>query len=321
MAYTQTGQHQMTTRKSMPNLVTTGADQAIAYLTSNKFAYKFRGNKGVVKEINDQYMIIQDTETKECEFVDLRETIRKNSDGGFYLTTKLTATEGLKKGSKLKQNEIVAYDRKNYSKSVGTTGDPHDISYNIGTLAKVAIMNTDMAFEDSCVVDEYVSDALTTNLCYMKDINLNKLSNVYNLVKPGDKVEADDSLLVFQDSFDEEEANELLRNISMDQEFISDIGRKHIRSKTSGVVQDVKIYRTCEISELEFPRRRRLFRWHLFLLCAQAFLRWKGHRQAPCYRAFRLYLSPLLFRMHHVRSSSFPLLLYLYRILYVFLSK
>lgn len=261
MAYTQTGQHQMTTRKSMPNLVTTGADQAIAYLTSNKFAYKFRGNRGIVKEINNDYMIIQDLDTKECEFVDLRETIRKNSDGGFYLTTKLTATEGLKKGSKLKQNEIVAYDRKNYSKSVGTTGDPHDISYNIGTLAKVAIMNTDMAFEDSCVVDEYVSDALTTNLCYMKDINLNKLSNVYNLVKPGDKVEADDSLLVFQDSFDEEEANELLRNISMDQEFISDIGRKHIRSKTSGVVQDVKIYRTCEISELS-PTLQKICKEH-----------------------------------------------------------
>ena len=235
----------------MPMLVTSGADQVLPYITSNKFSYKFKGRKGHVKELTKDYMIIENDETKECEYVDLRETIRKNSDGGFYITTKLDPIKGIKVGDKLKYNDIVAYDPKSYSPSIGSSGKKaSDISYNMGTLAKVAIMNSDMGFEDSCVVDQYVSDALTTELCFLKDVNIDKNSNVYNLVKPGQPVEADDTLLVFQDAFDEKEANELLRKISMDQDEISDIGRKHIRSKVAGVVQDVKIYRTVDLDKL-----------------------------------------------------------------------
>ena len=251
MAYTQTSQHQVSVQRSMPMLVTSGADQVLPYITSNKFSYKFKGRKGHVKELTKDYMIIENDDTKECEYVDLRETIRKNSDGGFYITTKLDPIKGIKVGDKLKYNDIVAYDPKSYSPSIGSSGKKaSDISYNMGTLAKVAIMNSDMGFEDSCVVDQYVSDALTTELCFLKDVNIDKNSNVYNLVKPGQPVEADDTLLVFQDAFDEKEANELLRKISMDQDEISDIGRKHIRSKVAGVVQDVKIYRTVDLDKL-----------------------------------------------------------------------
>lgn len=251
MAYVQTGQHQMTVKRSMPMLITSGADQALPYLTSNKFSYKFKGKKGRIKELTKDYMIIEDLDTKECEYVDLREIIRKNSDGGFYLTTKLTATPGLKVGSKVGYNDIVAYDNKSYSPSIGTDGkNQGDISYNLGTLAKVAIMNSDMGYEDSCVIDQYVSEALSTELCFLKDINMNKNSNVYNLVEVGQYVQADDPLLVFQDAFDEKEANELLRSISIDQEELSDIGRKQLRSKVSGIVQDVKIFRTAEMDQL-----------------------------------------------------------------------
>ena len=251
MAYVQTGQHQMTVKRSMPMLITSGADQALPYLTSNKFSYKFKGKKGRIKELTKDYMIIEDLDTKECEYVDLREIVRKNSDGGFYLTTKFTATPGLKVGSKIGYNDIVAYDNKSYSPSIGTDGkNQGDISYNLGTLAKVAIMNSDMGYEDSCVIDQYVSEALSTELCFLKDINMNKNSNVYNLVEVGQYVQADDPLLVFQDAFDEKEANELLRSISIDQEELSDIGRKQLRSKVSGIVQDVKIFRTAEMDQL-----------------------------------------------------------------------
>ena len=90
MAFTQTVQHQMTVKKSMPNLITTGCDEALPYLTSNKFAYKFSGNRGVVTEVTNDYVIIQDLDTKEYDYIDIREIIQKNSDGGFYVTTKLS---------------------------------------------------------------------------------------------------------------------------------------------------------------------------------------------------------------------------------------
>lgn len=250
MAYTQTSQHQMTVKGMMPSLITSGADQALPYLTSNKFSYKFRGQKGHIKEITSDYIIVMDDDTKECDYIDIREKIRKNSDGGFYLTTKLDPIKGLKVGDKIKYNDILAYDHNSYSPSIASKQNPQDISYNIGTIAKVAIMNTDMGFEDSCVVDEYVSEALSTELCFMKDINLDKNSNVYNLVEVGQTIQANDPLLVFQEAFDEKEANDLLRKISLDQDEISDIARKHLRSKVAGKIQDIKIYRTCELDEL-----------------------------------------------------------------------
>lgn len=252
MAFTQTAQHQMTVRKSMPLLVTSGADEALPYLTSNKFSYKFEGNRGTIIDMTDEYIVVQDDATKECQYIDIRETVRKNSDGGFFITTKLTPNTWIKKGAKVKKHDIIAYDKGNYSPAVGNGNNknPNQISYNLGTIGKVAIMNTDLGFEDSCVVDSYASEALSSDICYQKEINLDKNSNVYNLVKPGDIVQADDPLLVFQDSFDEKEANDLLRMVSMDQEELSDIGRKHIRSKVAGTIQDIKIYRTCEIEQL-----------------------------------------------------------------------
>ena len=252
MAFTQTAQHQMTVKKSMPMLVSAGADEALPYLTSNKFSYKFEGEKGTVIDMTDDYIVVQDDKTKQCYYVDIRETIRKNSDGGFYITTKLTPNSYIKKGAKVKKNDIIAYDKANYSNAIGN-GDnknPNHISYNLGTIAKVAIMNTDLGFEDSCVVDTYISEALSSKLCFQKEINLDKNSNVYNLVEIGDEVQADDPLLIFQDAFDEKEANDLLRMVSMDQDEISDLGRKHIRSKVAGVVQDIKIFRTCDIDKL-----------------------------------------------------------------------
>lgn len=249
MAFTQTSKHQMLVKKSMPNLVTTGADEALPYITSNKFSYKFKGKRGVVVDLTDEYMIIQDSDTKKKEFVDLRETIRKNSDGGFYVTTKLDPS--FKKGQKLKYNDIVAYDRRSYSNAVGHQGDPQKLSYNIGTLAKVAIMNTDMGYEDSCVVDSSISEALSTDFCVQKEINLNAKDNIYNVVKIGQEIQEGDPLLIFQSAFDDDEdANELLANLAKENQDLSDLTRKQIRSKIAGKVQDIKVFRTCEIDAL-----------------------------------------------------------------------
>jgi len=252
MGFIQQSQHQMIVRGATPSLISMGTDEALPYLTSNKFSYKFKGKKGTIKEINENYIVVQDDDTKECDYIDLRETIQKNSDGGFYVVTKLDANKGLKVGSKVKFNDILAWDKSAYSRSIGNQNakNPNGISYNMGVLATVAIMNTDMGFEDSCVVDEYTSHALETELCVMKDVNLDAGTNIYNMVKVGDPIEEGEPLLVFQESFDDEDANKLLASISKDNPEITDIGRKQLHSKVSGIVQDIKIYRTCELNEL-----------------------------------------------------------------------
>lgn len=248
MAFTQTVQHQMLTKRGMPNLVTTGCDEALPYLTSNKFSYKFSGKSGRVIELTEDYMITQDDQTKEYDYIDLRKIIQKNSDGGFYVTTKLTPI--VKKGDRVKYNQILAYNKDCYSTAIGSKGEKDKISYNIGTLAKVAIMDTDLGYEDSCVVDDTVSEALASEFVVIKDINLDKNTNVYNLVKVGQHVQEGDPLMVFQDAFDEKEANELLASLSKDNAELSDLGRKQIHSKVTGIVEGIKVYRTCELENL-----------------------------------------------------------------------
>ena len=258
MAFTQTVQHQMTVKKSMPNLITTGADEALPYLTSQKFSYKFKGKKGTIKEVTPEYIIVQDDDTKECDFIDLREKIQKNSDGGFYITTKLDPNVNIRKGSKVKFNDIIAYNRGSYSPSVGNGAhkDPNAISYNIGTLAKIGILNTAMGFEDSCVVDHTMSRALSFDLVVQKEVSLAPTANIFSVVNIGDKIEEGEPLIIFSDAFEDEDASAIMRNLASDNNLISDIGRKKVHAKVSGTIQDIKVYRTVELEALSEPLRK-----------------------------------------------------------------
>ena len=249
MGFTQSTKHQMRVKRSHPNLITMGMDEALAYMTPDIFAHKFHGKKGKVLEITDNYIIFEDTDTKVNGYIPLKEIVMKNSDGGFFVIVKLNPN--VKKGQILKNNDILAYDRTSYSNSIGSDKTDSTISYNNGTMAKIAIMPTDEGYEDSAVIDNYLSDSLTSSYCVKKERVLPKDTNIYNLVKKGDPIEEGDPLLVFQNAFEEKDTNALLRSITDDDlEAVSDLGRIQLRSKLSGWIEDIKIYRTCEIDEL-----------------------------------------------------------------------
>lgn len=255
MTYIQTSKHSMRTKKSSPLLITNGADEAMPYLNSGTYAVKAQED-GVVDEITDDYMIIKyktkvadvaDNVTgtaSEYRMINLKETVKKNSDGGFFVTVKLDTK--LKKGSKFKKGEIIAYDRNSF----GTASESGDLAYNLGVLTKIAIMNNDEGFEDSTSVSLALSEAMASEVVTMRDTPpLNKSTNIYEIVKVGQPIQEGEPLIIYQNAFDEEDANLLLKSIT-DEDIVSDLGRVRIKSKYTGVVQDIKIYRTCEIEEM-----------------------------------------------------------------------
>ena len=256
MGFIQSTKHPMRIKKAMPNLVTTGMDEAIPYITSDFFSYKFRGNKGKVLKLTDRYMLVQDVETGTVDFVSLEEQTMKNSDGGFYVTVKLDPI--VREGTTLKNNDILAVDRTCYKDQVGHESTTKGVTYCIGALCKLAILPTDEGYEDSSIIDEYLADVMTSSYVVKKDKMLSKDANVYNVVSKGQPIKEGDPLMIFQNAFEEEDANSILRNVTdADIEDVTDLGRIHIRSKISGVVQDIKIYRTCELSEMS-PSLRKL---------------------------------------------------------------
>lgn len=248
MGFIQTSKHGMRCNHSDPSLITSGADEALPYLISNTFAYKAKENGKVIEIVPDEYMIIEYDKSvngKKHEYIDLSESVQKNSSSGFYVTLKLD-TE-LKEGKRFKAGDIIAYDKQSFSDEIGVD---NNIAYNIGTLAKFAILNTDEGFEDSAIISNSLSEAMASNVVLEKEITIPKAANIYNLVKKGQEIHEGDTLMILQNAYDEDDVNMLLKNLAGSEEEITDLGRIPIKSKVTGVVQDIIIERTVEIDEL-----------------------------------------------------------------------
>ena len=250
MTNIQTSKHNMRIKHPAPLLVSCGADRAIAYTTGDSFAFKAKA-PGVVTKMTKDYMVVQydynpysKIKEKYTEIIDLRENIKKNSDGGFYITVKLDTN--LKPKQRFKTMDILAYDKQMYSDETGFD----NISYCIGALANVAYMNTDEGFEDSAIISDRLSEDLSSEVVVMISKNLPANTNIFKMVTKGTEVQEGDTLLLYQAPFDEEDANAIVKNLSVDKEQITEMGRIPVKSKVTGIVQDIKIYRTVDLSEM-----------------------------------------------------------------------
>ena len=243
MTYVQTAKHMVRTIDSDPLLVTNGADEALAYMTTDRFAFKAK-SKGKISEITDDYIMI-DYDDGTSDYINLKSTIEKNSDGGYFVPLKLDKAKDYKVGDKVNPNDVVAYDKASFSNSVG---ESDNIAYNVGKLAKIAIVNTDEGFEDSGIITEKMAKKLATPINYQFSVFIDAQSEVYKFLKVGQHVEVNDSLLVWMPPYDDESADLLLKNMSTDD--VSELGKKVLTSNTTGTITAVKIYRTVEISEL-----------------------------------------------------------------------
>ena len=247
MTYIQTSKHMVRTEYADPQLVTNGADEAIAYLASDIFAFKAKKDGQVIELENGgdaPYMVIEYKDGTH-EFIDLSEQIKKNSDGGYHVPLKLSTD--LKVGARVKEGQIVAYDSASLSNSIGESGN---LAMNVGTLAKVAIINTDEGYEDSAACTAKFARMLGTEVVVAMPVTINKNSNVTLLKHIGDHVLEGDTILTHQSSYDDDAATSLLRNLQMDEDEIQELGKNPIRSKHTGVIADIKVYRTVDMDEL-----------------------------------------------------------------------
>ena len=252
MSFIQTAKHQVRTNKADPLLVTSGIDEVLPYNTTDTFAFKAKEDGQITELVEGQYIIIT-YKSGQKEYVSLQEEIKKNSDGGYYIPIQLIPNKGLKAGSRVKANQIVAYDPKSFTNSLG---ESDNIAYEAGDLVKVAIINSDEGFEDSGLCTERLAKELTTQVIYKFEHVIEKDAIIYAMKKIGDYVNVGDSLLVWQDSFEDEDANALLRVMGKDTVEASELGRKTIKSETTGTVVGIKIYRTCELDEMSDTVRK-----------------------------------------------------------------
>ena len=244
MTFLQTSKHMIRCENNDPALVTTGADEALPYLCSDIFAFKAKDDGTVVELVADDYMVIQYKDGSN-HYINLKEEIKQNSDGGYFVPMKLSTD--LKIGSKFKEGNVIAYDKLSFSKSLGESGN---LASNLGILAKVAIINTDEAFEDSAIVTESFANKLGSDVIMNIDTVIHKGSNIFIYKNIGDHVMEGDSLFAYQPDFDDEVANALMKNLSIDDKVLSELGRNPIKSRYTGIVAGIEVYRTVELDEL-----------------------------------------------------------------------
>ena len=244
MTYVQTSKHMVRCDNNDPMLVTTGADEAMPYVASDIFAYKAKDDGKVVEVVNEGFgknnYIVVEYKSGAHEIINLSEEIKKNSDGGYFVPLKLDTD--YKVGQSFKAGEILAYDKLSFSKSLGESGN---LAANIGTLAKVAIINTDEGFEDSAAVTEEFANKIGTFVIQGIETKVDCGSNIFINKQVGDSVMEGDTLFSFQEDFDDDVVNTLLRNLTIDTNQISELGHKPIKSKYTGIVDHIEIFRTC----------------------------------------------------------------------------
>ena len=256
MTNIQTSKHNMRIRKGTPLLVSCGTDVALPYLTGDTFAFKAKDNGRVIKK-NDDFMVVEydnlkspNSNKRSREIIDLRENVRKNSDGGFYITLKLDTT--LKAGSRFKKMDILAYDKTVYSDEAGEG----QIAYTIGALGNIAYLNTDEGFEDSAIISYRLADCLGSDVVVEVSKNLPANTNIFNIAKKGDYVQEGDTLMLYQTPFTEKDANDLVKKLAMTEKEVSELGRVPVKSKVTGIVQDIKLYRTVDYSEMSSSMKK-----------------------------------------------------------------
>lgn len=252
MTFIQTSKHGMRTNSQDSLLVTNGADQALPYLTSDTFAHKTKWD-AVVEEVNDDYIIIANKSNRnEKEFIDLREKVEKNSDGGFFITIKLDLAKNYKKGQTIKPGEIIAYDKDSYSDKVGVG----NLAYNIGTLTKVAIMHTDKGFEDSAIISQDLSEKMASEIVLQVDVLMDAKDIDIQCVEIGKPLHEGEVIMSYRAALEDQDATDIINKMvsknagNESKELMDEIGKIKVKSKVTGKLQDIKIYSTIPTSEM-----------------------------------------------------------------------
>lgn len=243
MASKQSG-HIIPVEKSSPVLISNGVEQTIQYSLSKDFIVTAEDD-GEVVELDDKTgLMIVKYKNGKSQAIDIKPRVVKNSSSGFYISNKLDTNYKL--GDKVKKNDILAYENKFF------TQDGHNGNrFNIGSLQKIAIMSAYSTYEDSTFITHKMSKEMSSEIVMMKDVIIGKNANVDHMVNIGDQVHVGDILVSFETSYEDDQLNKFLASVGDElKEEIKSLGKVPIKSKYSGVIEDIKIYSSVDLKDL-----------------------------------------------------------------------
>lgn len=226
-----------------PVMIGNKVESAVPYYISREFVVTAKDDGEVVAKDED-LVIIQYKNGKRDSF-SLASREQKNSAGGFYIETEFTTN--LEVGSKVKKDQVVAYNPKAFTMNNGEI----TASMNIGALTKIAILPDADEYEDSSPITSQLSERLATTIVTEQRFVLNKNAIVRQFVKVGDHVEVGDPIITYDKAENEEDFSAMLNGLIEDfgQELISTAVTVK-KADHTGEIAKIQIYSSVELSEL-----------------------------------------------------------------------
>lgn len=242
--------HVIPVKDSSPVLISNGFEEVARFHLTSNFVVNAEEDGEIVDYDEQSKIMIAKYKSGKCRAIDLSPNIVKNGGGGFFLSNILT-TE-LKVGSKFKKDDVLAY-HKDFFKNDRF----NNCRMTMGTLAKVAIMSTYNTYEDATCITQQLSERCATEMCFCKSAVVGKNSNVFYMVKKGQEISVGEPLISFDTSYEDDTINQLLANLGQeDKDNIMEGARNEIKSKYSGVIEDIKIYPTVDLDEMSPSMRK-----------------------------------------------------------------
>ena len=203
---------------------------------------------GVITGIdNERHLVFIKYNNGETAAIDIEAKPSKNSGGGFYIETKLELKDKYKVGSKFKKGDILATDRSFFREMQdGSDG------FASGSLSKIALHGLPETFEDSSVITQKIIDDMSSEIINKRDVALKKNSRIIKMAQVGDKVEVNDSLVIFEETGDDEKlAIAALEKLDSDtQATVEELARSTVKAKFSGTIFDIRIYYNTPIEQM-----------------------------------------------------------------------
>lgn len=245
--------HVVPIAKGSPALITNGVDETCRFYLSSDYIVNAEDDGKVIEYDDKLKIMIVEYKNGSHRAINLSSTIVKNGGGGFSMTNILTTDLHL--GSKFKKGDCLAWHKDFFHKSPIT----NTVRYNIGKLAKVALMSTYNTFQDTTFISSKASEDMTTEMTFPFHVVVGKNANVEFIAKEGDHVEVGDSLIRFDTSFEDPELNKLLDILSNDERLRDDVladTKNDIKSKYAGVIEKIEVYATVDLDEMSDSLRK-----------------------------------------------------------------
>lgn len=243
MSYKQT-KYMISVEDADPVMIGNRVEAITPYILSDEFVVTAKQD-GEVVAVDGDYVIVRYKDGTN-QAIDIGARVKKNASAGFYVDNTLKCD--LKLGDKVKKDDVLAYNEKQFRKHKDDKG----ASMNLGVLTKVAILSSWDIYEDSTPITTKLANKLATYMVHEKSVVLTPNTIVDSIVQVGDKVSTGDNLIKFSTALSDE--MQAAFNSMRDKDTLAEISedtKTSIHSKYTGEVVDIKIYTTVPVEDLD----------------------------------------------------------------------